>query len=88
MYLRIPKSKEWNLGPNVAFHFLEVGPDGFVCRIVDIDANGTVVTFSPSNSDVYGVTDHHPLSTDSDWSEFMISETDFEVIWKKAQKEN
>jgi len=28
------------------------------------------------------------LSTDSDWSEFMISETDFEAIWEKAQKQN
>jgi hypothetical protein len=88
MYLRIPEFRNRHLGPTVALHYVEVGPDGFVRRIVDTDADGVVVTSSPSSSDTYGVTDHPPLSMDSDWSECMISQADFEDMWRKAQKQN
>ena len=75
----------WELGDNIAFHFLEVDQAGVVQRVIDLNHQGDVVDAAPSERNPYGAVDHAPLSVESDWSEDQISQEEFESVWAKAQ---
>jgi hypothetical protein len=85
MFLKITADKDWDCGIHVRDHLVEIDQKGFVTRFIDLDQNGSIVDFSPSWSNVHGVTDHPPFSMECDWNDKEIEREQFESLWAEAQ---
>jgi hypothetical protein len=85
MFIKIKKSTDWDFGPGVELHLLEIDPDGRVIRIIEIDSEDKIIKASPTADDQYGAIDHPPLSMDSNWSEWEISPAEFETYWNRIK---
>ncbi len=89
LYLKIKKTDEWDFGPGIEYSLVEINLQGFIHRMIDLDIDQNVVSFSPSSLDVYGATDHPPFSMESgenQWDEFAVRAEEFENHWQEALK--
>ncbi len=85
MFLKIQNGGAWDFGKDIEFHMVEIDHRGIVQRVIDVNRSGEVISKSPSFENVYGVTDHPPFDTKSDWSEVTITKG---KLKRSGQKNN
>jgi len=84
MILKLTKADEWDLGKNIAVHLIELGENGKVIRLIDLNDKDEIIDASPTSHNLYGAEDHSPLDITCDWSSNEYPPKEFERLWGKV----